>query len=102
MFARATELRVLRGKLEEFTAAVQSMLPSLREQPGFRALIVLRPAGKAVPEAVTLSLWDSLEDLKASEKNLFLYQALSRLMGSCEGFPKIHEHEVLVSEFAAD
>jgi len=49
-----------------------------------------------------LSLWDSLDDLKASEKNLFLYQAIARVLSYCEGFPAIREHEVLVSEFAAD
>jgi heme-degrading monooxygenase HmoA len=102
MFARATELRILPGKLEEFTRNFDTIIPSIRRQTGFRALLVLRAAGQAAPEAMVVSVWDSLEDLKESENNLFLYQALARVMGCCEGFPKIREHEVLVSEFAAD
>lgn len=102
MYARAAELRILPGKLEEFTRAFDSIIPEIRKQAGFRALVVLRSPEAANPEAITFSIWDSLADLKASEKNLFLYQALSRVLGFCEGFPRIREHEVLVSEFAAD
>ncbi len=102
MYARATELRILPGKLEEFKSAVNSTIPAIRKQQGFRALVVLRSPEAAGREATAISIWDSLEDLKASEQNLFLYQALSRILGFCEGFPRIREHEVLVSEFAAD
>jgi heme-degrading monooxygenase HmoA len=102
MHARVTHFHVLPGKLKEFQAAVDSVIPMIRKQTGFRALVVLHSAQGAKPEATVFSLWDSIGDLKASEKNLFLYRALSRVLSYCDGFPAIREQEVLVSEFAAD
>jgi len=102
MHARVTQFRILPGKVKEFAGAVDSVLPLIRKQVGFRALVVLRTSETPVAHTTVLSLWDSFDDLKNSEKNLFLYQALSRVLGFCEGFPEIHEHDVLVSEFAAD
>ncbi len=102
MYARVTDLKVLAGKSEAFTKAVKSLLPELRRQAGFRALVVLRQPKANAPEVRIFSLWDSHADLKGSEKSLFLYQALSRLVPLCAGFPPIREFEVIVSEFAAD
>ena len=102
MYARASEVKIQPGKLDEFRNAVESVIPALRTQPGFRAMVVLRSSDPAALEATIISMWDSLEDLKASERNLFLYQALARILGSCESFPRMTQHEVLVSEFAAD
>jgi heme-degrading monooxygenase HmoA len=100
MYARVSRVHILPGKLEEFCSAVDSVIPRAREQQGFRALIVLRNADPAkTAEATVISVWDSLEHLKDSERNLYLYQAISRILGCCEGFPQISEQEVLVSEF---
>jgi heme-degrading monooxygenase HmoA len=102
MHARVTHFRILPGRLPEFQAAVDSVLPLLQKQKGFRALLVLHTSEGAKPEVTNISLWESFEDLKNSEKNMFLYQALSRVLSFCEGFPSIREHEVLISDFAAD
>jgi len=102
MHSRAAEYRILPGKLEDFLRAIHSLLPMLRQQAGFRALVILRTSAGDPPEAMSISVWDSLSDLKASEENMFLYQAISRLLEFCEGFPPIREYEVLISEFAAD
>jgi heme-degrading monooxygenase HmoA len=102
MHARMTEVTVLPGKMKAFAAAVESTVPMLRKQEGFRALLVLQISRKDPAKAMILSVWDSLADLKASEKNLFLYQALSRVMKHSKGFPNINECEVLLTEFAAD
>ena len=102
MHARVTHFHILPGKLDDFRDAIHSLVPLIRKQQGFQALLVLHAAEGSKPEATVLSLWDSLEDLKASEKNMFLYRALSRVLSFCDGFPTIREHEVLASEFAAD
>lgn len=102
MYARVTDLKLLSGKSDAFTVAVKSTLPELRRQAGFRALVVLRQPKEKAPEVRIISLWDSHADLKGSEKSLFLYQALSRIVPLCENFPPIREFEVVVSEFAAD
>jgi len=100
MHARVTQFRILPDKLENFRLASNSIRPIIRKQAGFRALLVLRTGEEAAPEATVVSVWDSHEALRGSEKNLFLYQAISRVLGYCEGFPLIKEYEVISSEFA--
>ena len=101
MHARITQFRILPDKQENFRAAIDSLVPLLHKQAGFRVLLVLRTSEGPVPEATVVSVWNSFEDLKGSERNLFLYQAISRLLAFCEGFPIIREHEVIASEFKA-
>ncbi len=102
MHARVVECQVLPDKLKGFVKAVESMLPKVRKQEGFRTLLVLRGDKKDPAKAMIVSVWDSLADMRASEKNLFLYQALSRLMSHSKGLPTISEREVLLTEYAAD
>ena len=99
MHARVTRLRIRPGKLEEFVTAFDSIIPTIQKQAGFRALLVLRNP-TAAPEATVVSAWDSLEELRASEQNMFLFQALARILSYCEGFPVTEEHELLVGDFA--
>ena len=102
MHARVTQARILPGKLKEFTGAVESMVPTARKQKGIRAVVVLKTKAQDPAEVTIISLWDNFDDLKASEKNMYFYQALSRVLTFCEGFPAVREHEVLISEFAVD
>lgn len=102
MHARVSEYQVLPDKTKAFVKAAESMLPKLRKQEGFRALLVMRGAKKDPGTAMIVSVWDTLADLRASEKSLFLYQALSRLMAYTKGLPELSECEVLLTEFAAD
>ncbi len=105
MYARVIQLRILPGKLNDYLVAVDSLLPALRKQAGFRAMLILRspetPAKDGDEREIivtTYSVWESMEHLRASEKNLFLYQALARWKEYCKGFPQIHEEEVIASE----
>ena len=100
MYARVTHLQILPEKMEEFRRAMETIRPEVRKQAGFRGLVVLREGTTNAPEATSIAMWESLEHLRASEKNLFLYQALSRLLVLCKGFPTIREHEVLACELA--
>ena len=101
MYARVTKFRVQEGKVDEFQHTVQSMIPIAHKQKGFRGMLILRGSVEAPREGHVITLWDSLEDLRSSEKSLFFYDALARLMRCCEGFPVILEQEVLCSEFQA-
>jgi heme-degrading monooxygenase HmoA len=102
MHARITQFRIRSGKLDAFAAAVDSMIPLMHQQKGFKALMVLR--GDALPadspEAIVITAWDSLDSLRAGEENLYFYRAMARVLAFSDGFPAIHEHEVLVSEFS--
>ena len=99
MFARVQQVRIKPGKTEEFTQAIQASLPKRREVKGYRGALVLRGGAEAPRDGWLISFWETLEDLRASEKDLSYYGALSRIMGYCEGFPSIIEQEVLLSDF---
>jgi quinol monooxygenase YgiN len=99
MFARITKLRVLPGKLNEFSAAIDSLRPAARKQNGYRGVLVLR-AGEDGPDVTLISIWDSLQDLRASESNMYYFEVISRLFACCEGYPLMHEEEVLLNEVA--
>jgi len=101
MHARVTQLHVKAEKAQEFLDGLDSLMPELRKQVGFRSFVAMRTESSPGPEITTISVWDSFADLKGSEKNLFYYKALSRLMGFSEGFTT-REYEVVLAEFAAD
>ncbi|MFZ0581504.1 MAG: hypothetical protein WAN72_08410 [Candidatus Acidiferrales bacterium] len=48
-----------------------------------------------------VALWDSLKAIRASENNLFLTQAISRVLACCDGLPHSTEQELLASDFIA-
>jgi heme-degrading monooxygenase HmoA len=100
MYARVWRLVVLPEKGEEFAAAVTSVLPVLRKQPGFRGCLVLRGGPGEKLEATVVSAWDSLVDLRNSETPAF-QKALVHVLSFCERRPFMREEEVLVSEFAS-
>ncbi len=100
MYARVSEFRVPLEKLNEFKAAVESVVPLAYKEPGFRGLLVLKGEGSPVLARV-ISLWDSLEHLKASENSMYLYKALARGLEFSKGFPIMEENEVLVGALVA-
>jgi heme-degrading monooxygenase HmoA len=103
MHARITQFHIRQGKLEEFLGAIDSLVPLMHEQKGFRGLLVLRgnSAAGGSPEATVITTWDSLDSLRGSEENLYFYRAMSRVLEFSDGFPAIGEHEVLASEFSS-
>jgi quinol monooxygenase YgiN len=106
MYARVMQIRILAGKLGDLRLATESLLPTLRKQAGFRAMMILRSPETPAKDgddreisATTYTIWDSMEHMRESEKNMFLYQALARIKEFCKGFPQIHEEEVIASEW---
>jgi heme-degrading monooxygenase HmoA len=101
MVARVTHYRIREGKMEEFAAIVQSLLPAMDKLHGFRVLLILRGEEKGSRDAMAVSVWDTSADLKNSDNNEFYYEVLARLLTCCESLsPVWHEQEVLVSKFA--
>jgi heme-degrading monooxygenase HmoA len=100
MVARVTHYRIRPGKLEEFTATVQSLTAAMDKLKGFRVLLVLRGDESSGQEAMAMSIWDSVEDMKDSDSDSFYYHVVSKLIGCCESFSPMHEQEVMVSKFA--
>jgi heme-degrading monooxygenase HmoA len=100
MYARVWKLVVLPEKGEEFAAAVNSALPILRKQAGFRGCLALRGGPGEKLEATVVSAWDSLVALRDSETPAFQI-ALAHVLSFCEHRPFMREEEVLVSEFVS-
>jgi heme-degrading monooxygenase HmoA len=100
MVARVTHYRIRPGKLEEFTATVQSLTAAMDKLKGFRVLLVLRGDEPSGQEAMAMSIWDSVEDMKDTDSDSFYYHVVSKLIGCCESFSPMHEQEVMVSKFA--
>ena len=100
MVARVTHYRIRPGKLDEFTATVQSLTGAMDKLKGFRVLLVLRGDEAASQEVTANSTWDSVEDMKDSDSDSFYYHVVSKLIGCCESFSPMHEQEVMVSKFA--
>jgi len=100
MYARVWHINILPHRLEDFKEALLSFVPEAKNEEGFRGYLVLR-TGKSgeKPEALLISLWSSQADLRRSDNNLFLTRAIAQVIGCCEGFPLIQEHEVLVKDF---
>jgi heme-degrading monooxygenase HmoA len=100
MVARVTHYRIRPGKLDEFTATVQSLTAAIDKLKGFRVLLILRGDDSPSQEAMAISIWDSAAEMKNSESDAFYYHVVSKLIGCCESFSPMHEQEVLVSKFA--
>ena len=101
MVARVTHYRIRPGKLEEFTATVQSLTAAIDKLKWFRVLLVLRGDESSGQEAMAISIWDSAEDMKDSDSNSLYYHVVSKLISCCETFSPMHEQKVLVSKFAS-
>jgi quinol monooxygenase YgiN len=101
MHARVWHVNILPHRLEDFKEALRSFVPEAKNEEGFRGYLVLRTdkTGEK-PEALLISLWNSEDHLRQSDNNLFLTRAIAQVIGCCDGFPLIQEHEVLLKEFA--
>jgi antibiotic biosynthesis monooxygenase (ABM) superfamily enzyme len=99
MHARVWQLRILPGKTEDFKAAVKEASGLARKQRGYPGVLALGAGKVDSREATVIALWDSLEAIQESERNLFLMQALARVFTCSDGLPQIAEQPVLANDF---
>jgi len=99
MHARVWRIHMLPGKTEEFKAALLALSEQARRQPGYRGFILLGPAGADAPDTTIIALWESLEAMRESERNLWLTQALAHVFKFSDGLPLIIERPVLAGNF---
>lgn len=100
MHARVTQFHIVPEQLSQFMSTVKAAVPHARQQNGFRGLLVLRGEGSASSIDVrVMSIWNSIEDLRAGEQNFYFYQALAKVMSASKGFPLIESQEVLLADF---
>jgi heme-degrading monooxygenase HmoA len=100
MYARVWRAGILPGKVDEFAAAIDSIKPFLRRQPGFRGLLVLRTGPGEELDATIVSIWATIEDLRNSETTAF-QEAVVRIVSYLEPHPLMREEEVVLYDFAS-
>jgi heme-degrading monooxygenase HmoA len=100
MVARVTRYRIRAGKIDEFTTMMKSLMTSLDTLAGFRMFLLVRGEDPSGRDATSISVWDSAENMQSSENNSIYYEAIKSLMGCCESFSPMHQHEVLEAKIA--
>jgi len=100
MYARVWRFAVLPEKVEQFANACRSVGALNRKRAGNRGLIVLRGGQRDNPDSTVVSIWDSLEDLRASESDAF-QKAVARAVACCKPGAVLREEEILICEFAS-
>lgn len=84
MHARMTTIRTQPGKVEEAIGIARDSIASLaREQQGFKSLLMLR-----VPESeevIFISLWETEDDLEASEDSGYYEEQVGKLSSILAG-----------------
>jgi heme-degrading monooxygenase HmoA len=99
--AHVWQLHVRPSKVQDFQNILSSLIGLAREQSGYLGIVALSSGKSESPDVTLVTLWASLEAIRASENSLFLTQAISRLLVCCEGLPHITEQELLASDFIA-
>lgn len=95
MYARIIQMT---GRPETADEAIklwrEVVLPAARQRPGFRNvhLFVDRSTGKAI----SLSLWDTEEDMLGGEVNGYLHGILSQLEGWVTEAPLVEHYDMVV------
>jgi quinol monooxygenase YgiN len=95
MQARVVSNQIQPGKMDEWLALIQdSIVPSLKEQDGFRGFVVL--VDREHDTSIGYSMWDNAADLTASETGGNYQQQIAKLGGVLAGPPVREVYEVTV------
>ena len=98
MYARVWKAQILPGKVDEYESAIKSILPAWRKMAGFHGMLVLRSGSGEMLEATVVSVWNTPDDLRDSENDVFR-EGVLRVLSTCEPHPSMREEYVVVSDF---
>ncbi len=95
MHARVTTVDIVPGKEDE-TVEIwrKDIVPLVKAQAGFKAAYVLGDTESH--RGMSVTLWESEADMKASEDSGAVQEALSKFVGLFAGPPKQERFEVLL------
>ena len=95
MYARLVTTHVKKGNFDLLARKFEeTVIPTLRKQPGFRDEISFYDADKG--ESVAMSFWDTEADERKYEKDLYP-EILKTLSDTLEGTPQVRRFEVVNS-----
>jgi hypothetical protein len=98
MYARVWKFNVLSEKVEQFGVACRAVGTVNRKRPEFRGFVVVRGGSRDAPECTVVSVWDTLEALRASEGGAF-QKALGEALAYCRPGAVLQEEDVLICDF---
>ncbi len=95
MHARVVSMEMLPMDVEEAVRIYQDLVvPAAEEQRGFRGALLLTDPGTG--ESVSISLWESEDDMLASETSGFYHRKLDQLDALFVSTPVRKHYEVSV------
>ncbi len=77
MYARVTTFQIQPDKIDENNQVAESIIPAIKQQPGFKSFIALtdRTTGKAI----LVTLFETEADMKAGVNNGFVQQQVAKI-----------------------
>ncbi|WP_418315801.1 putative quinol monooxygenase [Piscinibacter sakaiensis] len=88
MFARQITIRIKDGRMDEVVRIYrESVVPASREQKGCRSMLLLTDESSG--KCVSISLWDSRENMQTSEDNGYMAQQTEKFADAIVGSPQM-------------
>jgi heme-degrading monooxygenase HmoA len=94
MFARVSRIQASPDAVELAIRSVEQATPALKQLKGFKRGYAL--ADRDTGRILTLTLWDTLEDLRASEEKAAQLRAQVAQAGGVGGEPLVDRYEVIL------
>ncbi len=95
MFARVLTAQAKPGKTDELTDIVRdSVIPEVKQEVGFKGLLLLNE--HATGKGISITLWETPVDLKASETSGYLQQQLAKVAPLLAEPPVVGIYEVSI------
>ncbi|HJT55376.1 MAG TPA: antibiotic biosynthesis monooxygenase [Ktedonobacteraceae bacterium] len=97
MYARVTTFELNPGKIDEaLEVARTDLVPVMKQQPGFKAVLTL--VDREAAKAISVSLWETEDDLKAGESSGYYQQQVSRLASFVMAAPNRETYEATLEQ----
>jgi len=97
MYARVVSGHYQSGKMDEGAELYRnSLAPAAKQQQGFKGLLGL--VDRATGRGLSITLWETEADLKASETSGYYQQQLAKFVPLFSGPPDREVYEVIAQE----
>ena len=97
MFARVLTAQTKPGMMDELIRCFRdSVIPEVRHEVGFKGLLLLNE--RATGKGISITLWETPVDLKASETSGYLQKQLDKVVPLLSEPPVIGVYEVSIQE----
>lgn len=95
MYARLTTVLIQQGKVEEANNIYRdSVVPAAQQQKGFKGAFLLTDPNTG--KNVSISLWETEDDMKASEMSSFVQEQMVKFAAVLAAPPTTEHYEVSV------